>query len=118
MLKFKRFLIGQEFTWITDCSGLTKFFDTEYEATHTMQRWKLELLRFDFTIVHRPARMLTECDMLSRYNTCTNKWRDEEQKTEEKTLMTLYTPEEANPDSTTNGRWCDQQNLAKEKGSR
>jgi hypothetical protein len=77
MLKFKRHLIGREFTWITDCSGLTKFFDTEYEATHTIQRWKLELLRFDFTIVHRPAKMLTECDMLSRYNTWTCEWRKE-----------------------------------------
>ena len=72
MLKFKRFLIGQEFTWITDCSGLVKFFETDYKATHTIQRWKLELLRFDFTIVHRPGRMLTDCDMLSRYNTWTS----------------------------------------------
>jgi hypothetical protein len=37
MLKFKRFLIGQEFTWITDCSGLVKFFEMDYEATHTIQ---------------------------------------------------------------------------------
>jgi hypothetical protein len=62
MLKFKRFLIGREFTWITDCSGLIKFFETDYEATHTIQSWKLELLRFNFTTVHRPARMLTDCD--------------------------------------------------------
>ncbi len=78
MLKFKRYLIGQEFTWITDCSGLLKFFETDYEATHTIQRWKLELLRFNFTIVHRPGKMLTDCDMLSRYNTWTNEWRKEE----------------------------------------
>lgn len=37
MLKFKRFLIGREFTWIMDCSGLVKFFETEYEATLTIQ---------------------------------------------------------------------------------
>ena len=78
MLKFKRFLVGKEFTWITDCSGLVKIFETDYEATHTIQRWKLELVRFDFTIVHRPGRMLTDCDMLSRYNTWTNEWRKEE----------------------------------------
>ena len=66
MLKFKKFLLGKEFTWITFCSGLKKFFETEYEATHTIQRWKLELLRFDFTIVHRPEKMLTKCNMLSR----------------------------------------------------
>jgi hypothetical protein len=35
MLKFKRFLIGQEFTWVTDCSGLLKFFETDHEVTHT-----------------------------------------------------------------------------------
>ena len=74
-LKFKKWLMGREFTWITDCSGAKKFFETDYEATHTMQRWKLELLRFDFTIVHRPGKMLTECDMLSRYNSWTEAWR-------------------------------------------
>jgi hypothetical protein len=78
MLKFKRFLIGQEFTWMTDCSGLVKFFETDYEATHTTQRWKLELLQFDFTIVHRPGQMLADCDMLSRHNTWTNEWHKEE----------------------------------------
>ena len=34
----------------------------------------MELLRFYFTIVHRPEKMLTECNMLSRYNTWTSKW--------------------------------------------
>ena len=69
MLKFKRHLLGREFTWITDCSGLIKFFESDYEATHTTHRWKLELLRFDFTTVHCPGRMLTDCDMLSRCDT-------------------------------------------------
>ena len=78
MLKFKRLLIGQKFTWIPDCSGSVKFFETDYEATHTIRRWKFELLRFDFTIVHRPGRMLTACNILSRYNTWTNEWRKEE----------------------------------------
>jgi hypothetical protein len=75
-LKFKQHLIGREFTWITDCSGFKKLFETDYEATHTQQRWKLELLRFDFTIVHRPGRMLTECDLISQYNTWTSAWRE------------------------------------------
>ena len=43
MLKFKRYLLSREFTWITDCSGLTKFFETDYVATHTIQHWKLKL---------------------------------------------------------------------------
>ncbi|CAJ1948175.1 unnamed protein product [Cylindrotheca closterium] len=29
MKKFQQWLIGKEFTWITDCSGLTKFFQGE-----------------------------------------------------------------------------------------
>ena len=90
-LKFHRYLLGREFTWITDCSGLKQFFETEYEATHTLQRWKLELLRFDFTIVHRPGKMLTECDMLSRYNTWTDNWRnptEDGQQTNGRTLLT------------------------------
>jgi hypothetical protein len=77
MLKFKHWLIGREFTWITDCSRLIQFFDSDFEATHTIQRWKLELLRFDFTITHRPAKMLTEYDMLSRYNTWVSAWNTE-----------------------------------------
>jgi hypothetical protein len=88
MLKFKRYLLGREFTWITDCSGLTKFFETDYEATHTIQRWKLELLRFDFTIVHRPGKMLTDCDMLSRYNTWTSEWRTRQEAQDEQTKAT------------------------------
>jgi hypothetical protein len=60
MLKFKHHLISREFTWITDCSGLLKFFETDYKATHTMKRFKLKLLQFDFTIVQdRPECSLS-----------------------------------------------------------
>ena len=37
MRKFKQWLVGREFTWITDCSGLTKFFEGEFDMTHTTQ---------------------------------------------------------------------------------
>jgi hypothetical protein len=83
VLKFKSHLLGREFIWITDCSGVTKFFKTDYEATHTIQRWKLELLRFDFAVVHRPGQMLTDCDMLSRHNTWTSEWRTQQEAQEE-----------------------------------
>jgi hypothetical protein len=118
-LKFKHHFIGREFTWITDCSGLLKFFKTDYEATHTMQRWKLELLRFDFTIVHRPAQMLTECDMLSQYNTWTEAWRNKkDDDITSKTLFSLYTQAESDTGSTTYGRWCDEKNRKEtEKGT-
>jgi hypothetical protein len=78
-LKWKRFLWYSEFTWITDCSCLEQFFDMDIMPTHMLQRWRTDLLRFNFTIVHRPERMLCECDLLSRYNLWTNKWRSEQE---------------------------------------
>jgi hypothetical protein len=68
MKKFRRFLFGKPFTWISDCSSLRQFFETKDLPTHVHQRWKYNMLRYQFTIVHCPARMLTDCDMLSRYN--------------------------------------------------
>ena len=121
MLKFKHFLIGREFTWITDCSGLMHFFKGDYEATHTIQRWKLELLRFDFTIVHRPAKMLTECDMLSRYNTWTSQWRKDHEKRQQEeeeqenttttpiALLSVYTEQEQATGMTTYKQWKEEQ---------
>ena len=73
--KYKRHLFGREFTWMTDCNGLRQFFDGEDIPTHMHQRMRQRLLRYMFTIVHRPARFMTECDVLSRYNRITNKWR-------------------------------------------
>ncbi|HSN23535.1 MAG TPA: ribonuclease H family protein, partial [Methylomicrobium sp.] len=73
--KFRPFLFGREFTWLTDCSGLRKFFEGDDVPTHMTQRWRMQLLRYDFTIVHRPGRMMFECDLLSRYNQETQKWR-------------------------------------------
>ena len=61
---------------ITDGSGLTKFFETDHKVTHTIQCWKLELLRLDFSIVHRPGQMLIGCDMLSRCQTTTTDTND------------------------------------------
>lgn len=66
--KNRPFLVGKTFTWMTDCSGLRQIFKTEAVPTHHIQRWKQRLLLYDFTIVHRPARMMTEVDLLSRYN--------------------------------------------------
>ncbi|KAI2508403.1 hypothetical protein MHU86_6077 [Fragilaria crotonensis] len=75
--KYKRHLFGKEFTWMTDCNGLRQFFDGEDVPTHMHQRMRQRLLRFHFTIVHRPARFMVECDVLTRYNTITSKWRPE-----------------------------------------
>ena len=71
MLRFKRFLIGQELTWI--------FERINKAAHHTIQGLKTEILRLDFTSVHRPGQMLADCDTLSRRNTWMNKWHKEEE---------------------------------------
>lgn len=82
--KFRPYLFGREFTWLTDCSGLRKFFEGDEVPTHMVQRWRMQLLRYDFTIVHRPGRMMFECDMLSRYNMETEAWRQDQQESQSK----------------------------------
>jgi Reverse transcriptase (RNA-dependent DNA polymerase)/RNase H-like domain found in reverse transcriptase len=76
--KYKRHVFGKEFTWMTDCNGLRQFFDGEDVPTHMHQRMRQRLLRFHFTIVHRPARFMVECDVLTRYNSITSQWRPAE----------------------------------------
>ncbi len=41
-----------------------------------IQRKRAELLQFDYILEHRPARMMIECDVLSRYNGITESWRE------------------------------------------
>jgi hypothetical protein len=73
--KFRKWLYGAEFTWLTDCSGVQRFMESDCRSNHMLQRWKAELSQFAFTVEHRPALMLTECDTLSRYNTTVDAWR-------------------------------------------
>jgi hypothetical protein len=40
----------------------------ELMPTHQVQRWKLDMLRYNFKTVHRPERTLCECNLLTRYN--------------------------------------------------
>ena len=78
--KWRKHLIGAEFTWIADSQGLKGFFEDDpdklHTATHVLQRWRAALLMYHFVIEHRPARMLVDCNALSRYNTMTSAWRD------------------------------------------
>ena len=98
--KYKRHLFGKEFTWMTDCNGLRQFFDGEDVPTHMHQRMRQRLLRFLFTIVHRPARFMVECDVLTRYNNITSQWRPENPTTPTSTPNTLVNM--AVPIATTN----------------
>ena len=75
---FRPYLLRREFTWLTDCSGLSKFFTGDDIPTHMIQRWRMQLFRYDFTIEHRPGRMLFKYDLLSHCNVSTQEWREEE----------------------------------------
>jgi hypothetical protein len=68
----------KEFTWLTDCSGNIRDNDCRYPPKHVEARWAMDMMRFDYTIVHRPERMMFECNLLSRYNTWTSKARAED----------------------------------------
>ena len=69
--KFCKYFFEAEFTILTDCAGLQQFFEKESLASHIVNRWRAELLQYHFTIEHHPARMMYECDLLSKYNTST-----------------------------------------------
>ena len=75
--KWRKYLVGREFTWLSDCSGLKRFHEEcEGIPTHQAQRWRAELSLFHKTLEHRPAEMMTDCDVLSRYNATTAGWRE------------------------------------------
>jgi hypothetical protein len=95
--KFRPYLFGKEFTWLTDCSGLRKFFEGDDIPTHMIQRWRMQLLRYDFTIVHRPGRMMFECDLLSRYNQETQAWREAEPETTNPLIKSLLVIKQPDP---------------------
>ena len=97
--KWRKHLLGAEFTWIADSQGLKGFFEDDpdklHAATHVLQRWRAALLMYHFVVEHRPARMLADCDALSRYNTMTTKWRDE--LPENKTIVASIISQPSNP---------------------
>ena len=61
----RRFLWGSHFWWLCDCSAMTEIL--EYDGPIAMIcRWAQELLGYNFTVVHRPSRMMIDVDALSR----------------------------------------------------
>jgi RNase H-like domain found in reverse transcriptase len=94
--KFTFYLWGTEFTWICDCHNLKQFIETQDLPTHQAQRWRMFLLRFHFTIIHRSNKMMIDCDFLTRYNNMTELWRrnDANKKIQEKSAT--------HPDKTSN----------------
>ena len=66
--RFKDFLIGKQFTILTDHAPLVSLFGKKVldELTPRLQRFKIRLMRFDYTIQHVPGKSLVIADMLSR----------------------------------------------------
>ncbi|KAF8823142.1 hypothetical protein HHX47_DHR12000006 [Lentinula edodes] len=64
---WRNFLEGlpQPFDIITDHSNL-EFWRTAQDLTRRQARWALYLSRFDFHMIHRPGRVNTQADALSR----------------------------------------------------
>ena len=63
--KLQKYCYRAEFTVLTDCSGLQKFFESEDHVHHAIRRKWVEILQFYFVILHHPARMIFECNLLS-----------------------------------------------------
>ena len=64
--------------------GVEKFFENTEHALHIIQGWKAELFQFGMEIEHRSARMMHECNMLSRYNNIMEEWREQSREDEHK----------------------------------
>jgi hypothetical protein len=75
--KNRMFLSWKEFTWISDCSGLRQFFESDEHWDRYIKQWRAELLQYHFTIYHGNAKWIVECDFLSRYNMGWDKRREE-----------------------------------------
>jgi hypothetical protein len=79
--KCRKWLVGKEFTILSDCSGLNGFMDPKANDKvmphHQINRWRAELMQHHFRLEHRPGRMMYECDLLSRYNKFWEEQRDE-----------------------------------------
>ena len=76
--KFRYFLWGRPFTWIADCSSLRAFFEQRDMPNHQLERVRMRLLCYQFTIVHRTSNMVKEVDLLTRYNKFANLYRSQD----------------------------------------
>ena len=61
----RKYLWGCHFWWVCDCSAVKEVL--EYSGSIPMVcRWAQELLGYQFTVVHRPNRMMVDVDSLTR----------------------------------------------------
>ena len=62
----KRYLWGTYFYWICDCNSMKEIL--EYTGIiHQLRRWSQEIFAYDFSIVHRPAKMMKNVYACSRH---------------------------------------------------
>lgn len=75
--KFRTYLLGVNFTLVTDCNALKATKDKK-DLIPRVARWWLQLLEFNFDVKYRPGNRMQHVDALSR--------NVEEQRTGEKVL--------------------------------
>lgn len=63
---FKKYLLGQKFTVITDQKSLQYLIKFNEEASSKVIRWQLSLSHFDFDILYRPGKLNVNADAMSR----------------------------------------------------
>lgn len=63
--KFRVYLLGQEFTVVTDCSALTTA-QTKRDLVGRIARWWLQLADYNFKVSYRPGPRMAHADALSR----------------------------------------------------
>ena len=63
----QKYLVGQHFFWLCDCSAMKEIL--EYTGNiHQVRQLSQELIRYHFTILHQPARMMQDVNAISQCN--------------------------------------------------
>lgn len=65
---FCPYLHGWLFAWIMKDDSFCKFFERGDLPTNIFHHWYLKLLSYKFSIIHCPAQIMAEVDLLSRYS--------------------------------------------------
>lgn len=63
--KLRTYLIGIQFTIVTDCNSLRTTF-VKNNLIPRIGRWWMKLLNYKFDVVHRPGKNMAHVDALSR----------------------------------------------------
>ena len=68
MRKFRPYLIGRPFTLVVDHSALSWLFKNglSHLGGSRLVRWVIELQEYQFVVIHKPGKLHTHCDALSR----------------------------------------------------